>query len=534
MPGEKSLAGGGGGMAKGEFPDAVLGVSGYRRSLEDPRGILNPGGVARPLSTGVAASRLVPDVFRPLATDDLLDAAKQTAAWIRSHEVPTEHGKLWDVFPKGQPGFGPDVMIFGPRCHYSGAAGIGTFFLRMWEATGDESYLADARAAADELIATASGPEWYDRVLASDVGGVIPVPGWAIGYSNGPAGEGLFVISLYEATGEERYLAYARKVADDLIAAAKPDPHGIRWSDQEDVVADGGFVFYLVLVWRKTGDSRYLDAARRAGDRIAADALQSPHGGLYWKLLDLRLIGFPKDTTFPNFSHGTAGTAWMFALLFEATGEKRYLELARGGVEYLKAIAVGDETGMLVPYQVHPVTGLTTNRFYLSSCHGPVGTVLPFRKLYELTGEAEYRDWCVWLSRGIIRAGAPEHYSWGYWNSNCQCCGTPGILEHFVDMYEFTGEPEFLDYAWRTARVLLADSTTWDDRPGQRTWYGAWTRTIPSRVVSYLGLYSGAAGCASSLVRLYADRRDVRLTQLFEYEFFGERLGRNRDGDAAR
>jgi hypothetical protein len=38
-------------MAKGEFPDAVLGVSGYRRSLEDPRGILNPGGVVRPLRT---------------------------------------------------------------------------------------------------------------------------------------------------------------------------------------------------------------------------------------------------------------------------------------------------------------------------------------------------------------------------------------------------------------------------------------------------------------------------------------------------
>lgn len=213
----------------------------------------------------------------------------------------------------------------------------------------------------------------------------------------------------------------------------------------------------------------------------------------------------------------------MFALLYDASGDERYLELAREGVEYLKAIAVGDETGMLVPYQDHPADpghGLTRDHFYLSTCHGPVGTVLPFRLLFELTGEESYRDWCIWLSRGIIRAGAPEHLSWGLWNSNCQCCGTPGILEHFVEMFEFTGEPEFLGYARRTADRILADSFQADDAPAYRSWFGAWTRTIPERVVSYLGLYSGSAGCASSLARLYADRTGKRLTPLYEYAFF--------------
>ena len=465
-------------------------------------------------------ARRMPSVFRATQTTDYLAAAKETATWIRAHERPTANGKLWDVFPEGQNGFGPDVMIFGHRCLYSGAAGIGTFFLRMYEATGDESYLADARAAADELIATATGPEWYDATLNSDVGGVIPVPGWAIGYSNGPVGEGLLALDLFAVTNEVKYRDYAAKVADDLIAAAKRDERGLHWSHEEDIVADGGFVFYFVLTYQATGDARYLDAACAAADYTADDAQPSPHGGMFWKLLDLQLIGFPKDTTFPNFSHGTAGTAWMFALLYEVAPKPRYLELAKAGVEYLKAIAVGDETGMLVPYQDHPVTGPTTDKFYLSSCHGPVGTVLPFRKLYELTGDESYRDWCIWLSRGIIRAGAPEHYSWGYWNANCQCCGTPGILEHFVDMYEFTGEGEFLEYARRTADVLIGDSTVADDKPGQRTWFGAWTRTIPNRVVSYLGLYSGAAGCASSLLRLYANRAGKRLTPLFEYSFF--------------
>lgn len=468
----------------------------------------------------VPLSRWTAPLFKPSTSDDYLSAAKETAAWIRSHEYVTDHGKYWDVFPEGQNGFGPEVMIFGRRCIYSGAAGIGVFFLRMYEATGDQSYLDDARAAADELIATATGPEWYEHTLSNKVQGVIPVPGWAIGYSNGPVGEGLLALGLYDETKEGRYRDYAAKIADDLITAAKRDERGLHWSDQEDIVADGGFVFYLVLVYKLTSDKRYLDAACAAADYIADDAQPSPYGGVFWKLLDLQLIGFPTDTTFPNFSHGTAGTAWMFALLYEVAPKPRYLELAKKGVEYLKSIAVGDETGMLVPYQDHPVTGPTFDKFYLSSCHGPVGTVLPFRKLYEITGDESYRDWCIWLSRGIIRAGAPEHYSWGYWNANCQCCGTPGILEHFVDMFEFTGEAEFLEYARRTADVLIGDSTVADDKSGQRTWYGAWTRTIPDRVVSYLGLYSGAAGCASSLLRLYANRTGKHLTPLFEYAFF--------------
>ena len=83
-------------------------------------------------------------------------------------------------------------------------------------------------------------------------------------------------------------------------------------------------------------------------------------------------------------------------------------------------IAVGDETGRLIPYQDHPVTGPTYDKYYLSTCHGPVGSTLAFRELYEITGEEIYRNWTIELSRGIVRAGAPEKHSWGFWNCQCQ------------------------------------------------------------------------------------------------------------------
>ena len=111
-----------------------------------------------------------------------------------------------------------------------------------------------------------------------------------------------------------------------------------------------------------------------------------------------------------------------------------------------------------------------------------------------------------------------KKHSWGFWNCQCQCCGTAGILEHFAAMYEYTGEKEFYDDMIRTADVMLSDS---DHRtPGLRIWYDSWWRTIPTRVVSYPGLYVGVAGCASSLLRTYAALTGKKLTNLYEYHFF--------------
>lgn len=464
--------------------------------------------------------RYVPRIFSSYSDENYLQGAVETAEWIRSLEIPTEHGKIWAGYPEGQNGFGTDVMLFGPTCLYGGSAGIGLFFLRLYEATGDKQYLQEAISAADHIISIDSGPEWYEKTLHSDIGGVIPVPGWAIGYSNGPIGQAIFVDDLYQATKDERYKAYVLKTADDLLQAGIYDEYGLHWSNEEDIVADGSFVFFLVQVHKHFGGEAYLKAACDAADYIAKDAIDAPNGGKFWKLLDLTLIGFPKDTTFPNFSHGTAGTAWMYALLYKETKDDRYLNLAKEGVKYLQGIAVGDEDALLIPYQDHPVTGLTNDKFYLSTCHGPVGTTLVFRLLYEITGEEEYKNWAVRLSKGIIRAGAPEKYSWGYWNSMCQCCGTPGILEHFAEMYKFTGDEDFLRYAERTADVLLANSHVSDEESDKRSWFGAWTRTIPERVVSYTGLYVGSAGCASSLLSLYAVKSEKKLTPLYEYAYF--------------
>ena len=462
--------------------------------------------------------RIDPRIFHKNTAEDYLRAAIETANWIDTLAVKTEHGRIWKALPEGQDGYREDVPMFTSKSMYDGSAGIGIFLIRLYEATSDERWLKEAEEAAAHIIATQVGPEWYEHTLHSEVKGIIPVPGWAAGSYNGPVGEAYFLEDLYQVTRKQEYRDFVLRTADVLMEAASRDERGLFWSEQEDITADGGFIVFLNIVYRRTGIRKYLDFASEAAERIAKDALNAPNGGKFWKLLDLSMIDFPKDTTFPNWSHGTTGTAWMFAALYQDTGKKEFLELAKAGLEYAMNISVGDEKGRLIPYQDHPVTGPTYDKYYLSTCHGPVGSTLAFREVYEVTGEELYKNWTIELSRGIVKAGAPERHSWGFWNCQCQCCGTAGILEHFAEMYEYTGEKEFYDYMIRTADVLLSDS---DHRtPGSRTWYDSWWRTIPTRVVSYPGLYVGAAGCGSSLLRAYAALTGKKLTNLYEYHFF--------------
>lgn len=397
------------------------------------------------------AKLITPEIFQKNTAEDYLKAAIDTAEWIDTLAIKTEYGRIWQALPEGQDGYREDVPLFTPKSMYDGSAGIGIFFIRLYEATGDTRWLTEAEEAAAHIIATKVGVEWYQTTLHSEVKGIIPVPGWAAGPYNGPVGEAYFLEDLYQVTGKQAYRDYVLYVADVLLEATVTDKRGLHWSDQEDITADGGFIVFLDILYRKTGI-------------------------------------------------------------------KKYLELAKEGLTYAMNIAVGDETGRLIPYQDHPVTGPTYDKYYLSTCHGPVGSTLAFRELYEITGEEIYRNWTIELSRGIVRAGALEKHSWGFWNCQCQCCGTAGILEHFAAMYEYTGEKEFYDYMIRTADVMLSDS---DHRtPGLRTWYDSWWRTIPTRVVSYPGLYVGVAGCASSLLRTYAALTGKKLTNLYEYHFF--------------
>lgn len=97
------------------------------------------------------------------------------------------------------------------------------------------------------------------------------------------------------------------------------------------------------------------------------------------------------------------------------------------------------------------------------------------------------------------------------------CCGVPGVVEYMTEVYKLTGENEYLEYAKRAANKLIRDS--YNIGNGLNRWVNAWTRTAQEDVDTYIGLYMGAAGCALSLLGVYAADKEISVSPIFEYLF---------------
>lgn len=455
--------------------------------------------------------------------DDYLNAAIGAARWIQSLEVKEKVGKTWKIFPDGQNGY-KDNPFVGKTSFYAGSAGIGFFFLRLYQVTSDEQWLDEAKAAAEYILANPRGLEFYHKVQkriattkknsAPECNAAGPVNGWSFSYKVGPISEGQFVYALYRETNENRYYEFAIRTANTFVEAAIEDENGLHWSDFRDIVGDAGGIVYLLQVYKDTRKKIYLETAKKAGAYIEKFGRPAKNGGTYYNLYDLESVGEgEKGAVHVNFSHGSAGTAYLWAALYEATKDKRYLKLADDVIKYLEGIAVGDKTSVLFPYQDHPEKG-PLDKFYLGMCGGPIGASLPFKKLYELTHDEKYLQWVKRLYAGLVKAGVPEIKSWGYWGSKCICCGGPGALEYFATLYKTYGDAQYLKLAHRSADVLLGES--FEEETGL-SWYGAWDRVNPSRVVSYTGFYIGAAGVAGSLLKLIAAEKHIQIAEFFEY-----------------
>lgn len=461
----------------------------------------------------------IPYLFKNYDTEDYLKAALEAADWIDQQEVEESEGITWEAFPKEQQGLSGSAFLSNTS-FYAGSAGIGFFYLRLYQVTRDTKWLEKAVKACDYLLTQEKDITYYREVqkkIEAEAGKehASKLYGWAFSYKVGPISEGQFAHALFLETNEKKYYDFAIRQADVFVEAGIEKDGKIHWSDARDIVGDAGGIVYILQVYKQTKDKKYLEAAIKAGEYLEDYAFPAKTGGTYYYLYDLVSANEgDEDTIHVNFSHGSAGTAYLWAVLYEATGDAKYLERAEKVFEYLEGIASGDESAVLYPYQYHPKKGTADDRFYLGMCGGPVGASFPYKKLYQITGDEKYLKQVKRLAEGLVRAGVPEHLSWGYWGSKCICCGGPGVLEYFADLYELTGDELYKNYAIRTANKLITDS--FEEKVG-RSWYGAWDRINPERVISYTGYYIGAAGAAGALLRFYGSLSDIKIANFFEY-----------------
>jgi hypothetical protein len=222
----------------------------------------------------------------------------------------------------------------------------------------------------------------------------------------------------------------------------------------------------------------------------------------------------PAGGIIPNFAHGTSGIVYILTKYYEASKDETYLACAKKGMKFLIDIAINEDDATIIPYIYYQDKTKNIDLFYLSLCHGPVGTGVMAQELYRATGDKAYLLLFRRLSNALRKADVASKRSPGYWN-DCVCCGAAGVLLHFISGYQLTGDEQYQSYGRLIADKLIGDS--YRDERGTR-WYNAWTRVIPWNVDSHLGLYIGAAGEASALLSLYAALDGKQISALYEFQ----------------
>lgn len=420
-----------------------------------------------------------------------LDAAIAAGSWIRHHEIETAHGIAWPAVPDES----QDVV----RNLYSGTPGVILFFLELGKATGDESWIDDAKRGADDLVA--SLPE--------------TLQGHDAGLWTGVAGQGFALHRVFLATNDEQYLEGARRVVDLLVNGAieEEDGTGAHWNEVTDVIGGtAGIGLFLLYAADEMGANEALAPAEKAGERLVSEGrdVELAGGGraLKWAMSD----AFPR--LMPNFSHGTAGVCYYLATLDQALKARgrleddHFLNAARAGARYL--LAIGDRRhGGLRIFHDEPDN---EELYYLGYCHGPVGTARLFHRLAEAGGDPRWQLWAERGARSILTSGIPDQRPDGFWANVGPCCGSAGVAEFFLALHALDARPEYEVFAramhedimQRATRVELPGA---DETIGLK-WIQAEHRVRPGFLQAQTGYMQGASGVGLWLLRLHAFDED--------------------------
>jgi len=320
----------------------------------------------------------------------------------------------------------------------AGAAGRLVFFLELFHATGDSTFLKSAEAEGAAASALSVG-----------------APA-APGLYNGLAGVGFALTELaHVAQDSSTYRNRAVQVFERITSMAEVDQHGVRWGNSNDVlVGTAGIGLALIYAARELGRPEFLVTARGAGRALLAESEQMDRGIRWSRFTD-------RELDLPNFSHGTAGVAYFMAHLFAATGDSSFFAAAKQGADYL--IAVADTTGglFLVPYGI-PNDGYVT-QYDVGWGHGPAGTARLFYRLWQLTGDDAYRQIVEASARSIIAAGVPgtsnDTLRWAGPFGIDRRFGLAGVIPYLVDAHRLTGRQAPLDVARASADTIRAKAT---------------------------------------------------------------------------
>ena len=443
---------------------------------EMPSSLISRRDLLRAGAAAVASAIVMPRVLHAHdatsatspATD--LDVALAAERWIRRSRIETPNGATWPADP-----LKPDSVEYDL---YNGMPGVVLFYLELYHRTGDRSWRTHARAGADELSTRLD-----TMAQAQDYG-----------LYTGLAGAAFILEETHRASGEGAYRDAMKRALDAIYAKTQSWTSATAATD----IISGTAGIGLFLLWadRRTPDRRNRDAATHAGRRLI-EAAQPEHGGLKWA------VAPNVKNQYPNFSHGAAGVSYFLASLYQATGDRGFLDASIAGARYLEAVANTDGGGFKVFH--HEPGG--ESLFYLSWCHGPAGLSRLFYRLGEVTGDQRWHDRLLRAAAAIRASGVPEQRTPGFWNNISQCCGNCGIGEYFLTLDRLDPGAGHAEMVGRVVDDTLRRATA--DGDGLK-WIQAENRIQPDVVVAQTGYMQGAAGVGSFFLHRDAAAHGVK------------------------
>ena len=417
-----------------------------------------------------------PESVDAQAASRYLELADQVATWLEAQAIHGEGTVHWKPWVEA-PGDG-DLSL------YAGTPGVVLFFLEHHALTGSETSRELAEGGIAWMVA--------NNRLVGEGCGPLPKPGEGPdpGLYTGAAGVGAVYLAARRVLDDDRFDEEANRVVWSLLHTIRELEQGTVWSDSTDIISGtAGVGLFLLRAGERPDSGACTDIAAAAGDALI-DAAVREESGWKWRINDRA------SRIYPNFSHGTSGVAYFLAALYRATGEERYLEAALAGAEWLAANE--ESPGEGTAWFHHEPDG--KDLYYVSWCHGPGGTARLFRELHSATGDEEWLDRERECAEWLTGCGLFEQPLDGFWNVSA-CCGSAGIGDFFADLYRFTGEPRYLEWAERMVDDLVERATPGE--PGLK-WIQAEHRVRPDWVFAQTGLAQGAAGIGLFFLKMHA------------------------------
>ena len=335
---------------------------------------------------------------------------------------------------------------------------------------------------------------------------------------NGVAGIGMFLITLAEATGLEKFmnlaneagawvsdfikkdtgllpglhfgkagaLAFlyrlgqtcrnAQRVEESSVLSLELTPECTSIPDITHGWAGIGLLHLLLA--RSTEFSRHLELAISFGDQLVASA-ERIERGVGWRQPPGDQVGFSNEIL-NGFAHGTAGIAYYLLELWHATGKSDYLniakEAARGLIEYAQP-SLDDDSGINWPLGYEPKKDDSSDKWFFW-CHGATGIGLFFLKAYELTRDPEFE----YISKRILKTISIA----GRRGGGVLCHGLAGNGCFLVEGYRIFHEKNWLESAFECGILLEHYSRSSDHG---RVWPAEHPSIVtPDLMVGYSGV----------------------------------------------